>query len=320
MIDIQNVLRDFGLNYDNATIIHVHDPFLLPVAAKLKKKFKTAKIVYDRHEAYEIFDSKNNLPNRIQINSSRILERLSQNKIDGIVIVSDEFQNICRSFFPDAILTVIPNFPEIDDYCDSTINSKIQIYNEDSNVNLIYFGSLGNNFDRDINLLLNIAEKVLNQYPKTRFFLGGQTKDSELLDKLKLLSQTYPTQFYFSGYTLRDDVAEITQKAHIGFFLIRPETSYWVKSSPNKIYEYLACGVVPVIRADCEGSSELSTCSLLFDRNASNNEIILEVMRLIGDPNRLKTMMRDAFELRYKYSYESVKSRYLTLYRELLNA
>ena len=43
--DIQTELRKMGFDGDIFTIIHVHDPFLLPAAVKLKRKLKTAKIV-----------------------------------------------------------------------------------------------------------------------------------------------------------------------------------------------------------------------------------------------------------------------------------
>jgi len=134
------------------------------------------------------------------------------------------------------------------------------------------------------------------------------------------LSQKYPGRFHYLGYTSRSDVTLITQNAHIGFFLLRPDAPYWVKCSSNKIFEYLSCGVIPIIRADCCYSDDLASCSLLYDKTTSEDDIIKGVRELVDKPGLVKDMMAKAFSLHTKFSFESVQQRYLQLYHSLHNA
>lgn len=315
--DMLNVLQMMGINLHVFTIIHVHDPCLLPVAKKLKKRFKEAKIVYDRHEAYEMYDQMIPLLGGKMTQIHRFFEKIVSKSVDGVVTISDDYLINCRQFFPNAITTVVPNFPNTNDYCFEIIKSKINSYNMFSVTDLVYFGSLGNEFDRDIDLLLKIAEDTLSHFQHVRFFMGGYTNNEILLKRFDQMSKEYPGRFHYLGYTPRSDVILITQNAHIGFFLLRPDAPYWVKCSPNKIFEYLACGVIPIIRADCYYSDDLASCSLIYDKTAPEENIILGIRELIGKPSSIKDMMGKAFNLHTKFSFESVQNRYLRLYLSL---
>jgi hypothetical protein len=108
------------------------------------------------------------------------------------------------------------------------------------------------------------------------------------------------------------------EKTHIGFFLLKPDTIYWVNASPNKIYEYLFCGVVPVVRADIDDAEEISECGLLFDRDTPENDILNRVIKLIEHPSEVKSLMRKAVDLSRKFTFESAGPNYLKLYKSLI--
>jgi hypothetical protein len=99
---------------------------------------------------------------------------------------------------------------------------------------------------------------------------------------------------------------------------MKPDTCYWVKCSPNKVFEYLICGTLPVIRADVDRAEEISQSALLFDRNAGEDEIVDEVMILISDRERLRSMMTSAREQSRNFTFESVACRYTEIYRSVM--
>lgn len=298
------------------TIFHVHDPALLYLATILKKSyFANAKIVYDRHEVYEtpscICGIK--LPK-----ITRIYEIRARDHTDGVISVSEEHNTPIRALFPKAIIDTVPNYPGIMDYDREKIINKIKDFGHNKIIKLVYIGSLSNSYDRDIDLLLTIYEEALRLYPNITCCIGGECNDQTLENKFVTLKHDFGDRFEYLGRIPRAHVVDLTEISHIGFFLIKPETTYWVCCSPNKVYEYLICGVVPVIRADLDYPQKFANCSLMFSRDTLGEEIIQETINLLGDPTRLKTMMENALALSSDFIFESVGVNYINMYKYLL--
>jgi len=314
---VRQFFKRFPDNESPPTIIHVHDAVFLNLAILLKKyRYPQAKIVYDRHELYEYKIKKFGISiPRIP----RCYEILFMHGIDGVVSVSRHHNDTIHKLFPHALISVVPNFPQISEYNTTTITDKIEQYDESSELNLIYIGSLDDDFDRDIKLLLKIADTVLQKFPRTLFQIGGDCNNPELKNKFALLGKKYPGRFFFLGYITRHKTVRITEKAHIGFFLLKPSTSYWVTCSPNKIFEYLLCGVIPVIRANVDYSDDFGPASMVFDRFAPEREILASVEYLIENPEKCRQMMHDAYQLGQKFTFDAVGHNYIQVYNELLS-
>lgn len=316
MRDVFDAFDSLDIDLSDSTIVHVHDPSLLPVATKIKRKNPGLRVVYDRHEVFE----RNMCIWGIKIpRIGRIMEKICIKSIDGVVAISNDYVDAIKSMFPNSLVSVVPNFPSNEGYDLEGIFSKIQSTHLNSNINLVYIGSLNHNYDRDIDLLLHIASDVLSRYQNTQFFIGGQTASTYLVAQFEYLSRQYPDRFHYLGYISRSEVISVTQAAHIGFFLLKPDTSYWVKCSPNKVFEYLRCGVVPIVRADCDYARELTECAMIFDRYSDNLEIIESVRMLVEQPSLLRGMMEEAHRCSREFSFEAVAENYLKLYRYLLN-
>lgn len=101
----------------------------------------------------------------------------------------------------------------------------------------------------------------------------------------------------------------------MGFFLLKP--FYWVKCSPNKVFEYLICGVVPVIRANIDHEETLSPCSLIFDQSYSDDEIVNDVLNVIKNKDVMLHKMVKARELSEKFTWEKVAPQYIEAYNSL---
>src|SRR5690606_7909211 len=145
-------------------IIHVHDPILLPIAKKIQQQFLTqSKIVYDRHEVYE------DMKRFAGIGGYRLFEQIAGSSASGIVVVSDGLRDKVSKQFPSARIVSVPNFPPLSLIQRGKVAEKIQNFSKYSDIYCIYIGSLNRNLDRDINLLLKIAEQVLWKIPNSRF-------------------------------------------------------------------------------------------------------------------------------------------------------
>lgn len=293
-------------------IIHVHDPELLSLAKNLKmKKRPNAIIIYDRHE---IFESAGGVYGRL----ARLYEIINKKKVDGVVGISAHYRDSNQRLFPRSIVYDVPNYPIRSDYDSAKISKKISSFLSSEETVLSYVGSLNNNYDRDINLLLDVFTKALHKFVNVRAVIAGNSPTEDLKERLRNLEIEFSGRFEYRGFVTRTEAVRIAEDSHIGFFLIRPRSKYWVKSSPNKLFEYFSSGVIPVIRADIDAEIG-SESALIFDRDATEERIINEVVDLIDDKTRMRNMMESSYEMANSYSYEGVQNRYVDLYSRLLD-
>lgn len=310
--DSIEALKSMGLDTSQKTIIHVHDPCLLHLAGSMSKKWLSgSKVVYDRHEVYEM------LPSFLDVNSYTLFENIGISHISGLILVSDYHLEGARRLFPAPHITVIPNYPSSKDYDDCLIESKIESFA--GHIDLVYIGGLASSIDRDVDLLMKICERVLQCTDNTRFIIGGRAADDELKERFVRYEKMFPDRFLFLGEVTRSDVIRITENAHIGFFLIRPDAKYWVKASPNKVYEYLICGTVPVVRADIENAEKIIESALIFNRDSEDDDVVDGVLSLVEDNSQLQRMMRSSRNVSKMLCSDSVDHRYIALYKALMN-
>lgn len=272
--DSLNALRHLKISRSDKVILHVHNPENLKIASKLKKSFFiSASTVYDRHEYYEKYKG------FLGIKTLFLMEARHRHYIDHVILVSDEQKIIAAKLFNHAGFSTVPNYPNGSVYDLDMIDEKITKIKNNGEIVLSYVGSLYSSFNRDIELLLKIANGTLRHYSSVKIILAGDVKDAETERRLSELAQLFPDRFLFKGYVSRQEAIEITSRSHMGFFLLKP--FYWVKCSPNKVFEYLICGVVPVIRANIDHEETLSPCSLIFDQSYSDDEIVNDVLNVI---------------------------------------
>ncbi|MCM2465673.1 glycosyltransferase family 4 protein [Methanoculleus oceani] len=313
--DCLEALEVLGFDPAQPSVIHVHDPQLLPLAGMLVKGgLQNSRVVYDRHEVYEVWKQ------YLGISTPAFYEGLGKNVISGAVAVSEHHIDTVQRLFPASCVVAVPNYPLPEDYDDEVINRKIDPANSEAPINAVYVGSLNNMADRDVSLLLNIADAAIRSYDNVTFFVGGTSLDEDSKAKIDALAGKHDGRFRFFGRVPREETVELTEKAHIGFLLIRPDVRYWVRTSPNKIYEYLICGTVPIVRADVDHADLLRSCSLIFDRSDDDEAIVSAVLDLLGDPGRLRKLMTAARELGVTFTWESVACRYIGLYKTLLQS
>ncbi|MDV2481669.1 glycosyltransferase family 4 protein [Methanoculleus sp. Wushi-C6] len=313
LADCREALSALGIDPARPSIIHVHDPLLLPLAGMLaKNSLPNSRVVYDRHEVYEewVHFGRFSIP--------LFYEDLAKRWISGAVVVSERHLDAVGGLFPGSQVVAVPNYAASAAYDTSAIDEKVHHSGPHPEIHAVYIGSLNNAADRDVDLLLEIADSAIRAYDNVTFSIGGTSMDEGSRAKIEELARKHDGRFRFLGYVHREKTVELTEKAHIGFLLVRPDARYWVKTSPNKIYEYLVCGTVPIVRADIDHADRLRACSLIFDRTDENETVIQAVLDLLANPEELKRHMSTARELSTGYTWESVACRYVELYTRLL--
>lgn len=304
-------LRKLSFDDSIKTIIHIHDYELLFTGIFLRfALYPVSALVYDRHELFEMNKKNQKIFDKIP----RIFEIISLRWIDGLVGVSDEHLISLKKRFRKSIVTIVPNYPDIDNYDSKIIDEKISKLEKES-FSLIYFGSLDVSLDRDIYLLLEVMDSVLADFPLSEAYIGGLTSDDELISRFSYLQKKHRGRFFYLGHIAHHDVLEYTSHAHLGFLFMK--TDYWVTVSANKIYEYLRYGVIPIIRADVENQDKIVECSLLFSKNDKKEDIISSIFGLLGNKPRLETMILKSLHTGESFSFKYIKSRYDKLYEKV---
>lgn len=219
-----NQVYQKGLALDG-TIYHLHDPELLRIARKLKRKGKH--VVYDAHEDLprQVL-GKSYLPFRSIV--SRVIEwyenRIAK-QLDGIFTATP--------FIRDRFIKINPNTVDINNY---PLLSEMEF--EESTrerTTVCYIGGLTS--IRGISQLVDAM-----QHTQTILQLAGNLDPifKETLSKSEGWKNVVPR-----GHVSRSEGLEIKQSSFAGLVTFLPFPNH-VNAQPNKIFEYMASGI-PVI-------------------------------------------------------------------------
>lgn len=305
------IIRRLVQSEGKLVIFHVHDPFLLIFGAVLKFfRYHSSLIVYDRHEYYEEMRG-----------IGKYSEKFTRFFIDGIVLVTDNQIHSTKTQVPGLNhIVVVPNYPNIDNRFADRIHEKISTVLHSDRINFTYIGSLSTKVDRDIYGMMNICSALLKKFPEVHVTIGGSTSEKDLLERFDILTKMYPGRFFYAGYLNRNEVIQYTCDAHFGFLLLDPNTKYLAVRSPNKVYDNLMYGVVPIIRANIGEKENLKRCSLLYDQTNGIEKIIQDIGYFIENREKLQNYLKEAKKLSQLYSFESVEERYSLLYQIVVSS
>jgi glycosyltransferase involved in cell wall biosynthesis len=215
----------------NADVYHLHDPELLPVALKLRKKGKI--VVFDAHE-----DVPNQLLAKpylgpIRLRALSIAFSLYENyvcrRLSGIVAATP--------YIRDKFLKINPNTIDVNNYpllgeldCNLTGDSK--------NCEICYVGGLGS--IRGIRETIRAMELVKSD---VRLNLAGNFVEQQLEKGVRAaVGWTKVNDF---GYVDRVGVREIMARSIAGLVTLHPVINY-LDALPVKMFEYMAAGIPPI--------------------------------------------------------------------------
>lgn len=291
-----------------ADLYHFHDPELLRIALKLKKK-TGARIVYDSHEDLpkQILD-KHWIPAPLRKFLSRWVYRYEARvtaKIDGVISVTPLICARFMQFNPNVAL--ISNFPIQKEFDAGRYGHIKRIPGQ-----VCYIGGL---FPiRGIKEIIRALE-----YTEARLVLAGEFLTPEFEAEMRQLGHW--DRIDYLGVVGREKIAEILFSSVAGLVTLHPTASF-KEAYPIKLFEYMLAGL-PVIASDFELWEEFvleHNCGLMVDP-LDPKAIAEKINYIISHPEEAAQMGRNAFEtVRKYYTWESEEQKLIAFYERLLHA
>lgn len=289
------------------TIVHFHDPELIPLGLILK--LYGHKVIYDVHEhVFQDILDKYWIPRIIRRPVSwvmNVLEWFAAKYFDAIVPATPKIAEC----FPAHKTFVVQNFP----YRSELVSANATSYEKRPHA-FAYVGSIA-----AIRGAREMAQALayLDDYPDVRLEMAGDFSPAGLGDELRTIP-SWPSVIYH-GHVTRPEVTEILGRIRAGLVLFHP-VPYHIDAQPNKMFEYMAASL-PVIASDFPLWRQIigsARCGLLVD--PQNPKAIAEAMQwILEHPAEAEAMGRrgrKAVEETYNWEKESVKL--LALYERLL--
>ena len=288
----------------NADIYHFHDPELIPVGLRLKRKGK--KVIYDVHE---------DVPRQI----------LSKGWIAApfrkiISWMAEHYENRAVRQF-DCIITATPyirdrfikinkNSMDINNY---PLLSELHTANTewDRKEKLVcYVGGIGR--------IRGIREMVQAiGMTKYSLLLAGGFESSEERDIA--VSKDGWKHIIELGHINRQGVKEVLSRSMAGLVLFHPEPNH-INAQPNKMFEYMSAGI-PVIASDFPLWKEIvedNNCGICVNP-LDVNEIADAINYIMDNPEQTRQMGENGRRaIEEKYNWEKEGFKLLKIYEGLL--
>lgn len=289
---------------EDADIYHFHDPELMRIAIRLKRKGKV--VVYDSHEIYYLqIKEKSYLPKLIRNIIAKLYvcyESYVLKRIDGVIFpVKTEkidFELRARN------VAYVNNVPRM--------NELPEKYDDSGKVGVCYTGGL--TYERGIS---HLAEAV--HIAKIPLYLAGTFNSEEF--KESVLDKNEDRLVRYLGQLNREEVYQLYSKCSIGASTLLPVGQYAVMENlPTKVYEYMAMGL-PVILSDIPYNrkviEEYNFGVLVNPENPV--EIAEAITYLLSHPEEIKEMGENGRKLVLsKWNWTNEEDKLLRFYVKIL--
>ena len=286
---------------EKADIYHFHDPELLCLAKKLKRK--GCYVIFDSHENYyEQILQKNYIPvffRKMVAKGYRKYESSVLNIIDGVIFpVCMEGIDIEKRAKRVAYVNNVPKLDELP-----------SVKTEPKGRKICYAGGL--TYNRGVKHLAEAAKRA-----DVQLYLAGTFES----DELKKCVTDDERHVHYEGFLSRTELYELYQKCAIGMSTLLNVGQYSkMQNLPTKVYEYMAMGM-PVILSDIPYNrsviEEYQFGVVVDPQNVT--EIANSITCLMDNPSAMKTMGEKGRELIYgKWNWSIEEKNLLCLYKEL---
>lgn len=283
----------------NADVYHFHDPELIPIGLKLKRKGK--KVIYDVHE-----DIPRSILSKKYINpifkkpiskTFEAYEKYAARKFDRIVTATP-FINQRFKLINDGTVNV-NNYPILKElYSEKKSKSKRQ-----SQKYVSYVGGFSEN--RGSSQIIRAANNF-----DCMLKVAGPISNSSIKKEIEV----HPNITYLSIIN-RKEVKELLQNSIAGLVTFLPEPNH-INAQPNKMFEYMSAGI-PVIASNFslwKDIIETHNCGICVDPE-SPEDIKNAVNYLLENPNQVIEMGKNGRKaIEQKFNWEKESKKLLNLY------
>lgn len=289
----------------NAEIYHFHDPELLPIGLKLRKKGK--KVIFDSHEDVpQLILSKVYIPWVFRFIISYFYskyERWIIRQLNATVSVNESIVNRLKESNLNSV--VVSNYPEV---CFSD-------YNVEKENTICFAGAINEGY------LHHRVIEVLDKIDGIRYCLAGQS-DPQYLERLKQLPGWKKVDYY--GIIPFSEVLMLYSKSKIGIAIHDYTPNVGGKEGSLGIlknFEFMSAGI-PVICTDFnvwQKIIEEEECGICVSPDNSA-EIETAIRYLIDNPKEAARMGSNGQKaVMRKYNWQSEEQKLLMLYKKLFN-
>jgi len=223
----------------NANIYHIHDPELIRIGLKLKKKGK--KVIFDSHEDIPLqILSKNYLPKYSRHLISAlffIYQRILLRKFDGIIASTTKIKRKLSKI--NSKIEIIYNYPIISENISPLLIEKN--FNKNEINEICYVGEITENRG-----LIQVIRALCLTKNKIKLNLLGNFIEKNF--KKKLMAEPGWRFVEYFGYIEFDKIKNFLKKTKVGIVPLLPTHAYQ-GSLPVKMYEYMEYGL-PIIVSD----------------------------------------------------------------------
>ena len=285
----------------NADIYHLHDPELLRIALKLKKRNK--KVIYDAHEDLprQIL-TKHWIPKIIRKPIAYFVEKAENNivkKIDGVITATPTINERFDKLNNNSIN--VNNYPIIGEF--NKTQKKL------TKPQIIYAGGIS--IERGILEIIDSLEHL-----NVDLNLAGKFLDPSL--KSKLESHKLWKKVNYKGFLGRKEITELYNNSLVGMVTLYPTKNYQT-SLPVKMFEYMAAGL-PVIASNFpywESIIKKHECGICVDPT-SVSEITKAIKTLVENPSIAKTMGENGLNaIKTHFNWEKEGQKLTSFYHQL---
>lgn len=288
----------------DAMYYHIHDPELLLLLPKLRKKKPDAVLTYDMHENFPAdIETKTWIPAFLRKPLQKWVLRMEKRTMaccDHIIFAEESYLENYEHITSKK--TTIYNYP--------TYMEAIPKSSSESQFTLIYVGSITE--DRGVFEMLELIRQLQEKHPEAYCLklLGPMTNSLEIKVQAYINQHQLETAVQVYGRVPYPEIWKAYAESDLGLCLLHPIPNY-LHSMATKLYEYMAASL-PILASDFPdwenfiAKHQSGTVSSPFD----TEKLIREVEKRAANPRfyaKEGERGRLAYEQEYHWGIEAQK-------------
>ncbi|MBI5692939.1 MAG: glycosyltransferase family 4 protein [Verrucomicrobia bacterium] len=180
------------------------------------------------------------LKNRVAIWMAQALERAAYRNADHVIALSPDMAAGVRRVFPQAGVTVIPNFCHDINHLPSEWSGPVRaVVGESRRPVILYAGTIG--LVNNIGYMLRLAQASRDLGHPLAYVVVGDGREAQQIRSAALKSGVLNGNFFMLPPVPKRDMKRILATAEIATSFVLPEPVLWANSA-NKIFDGLAAG------------------------------------------------------------------------------
>lgn len=289
----------------DADIYHLHDPELLPVGLRLKRRGK--RVIFDSHEhvARQIM-GKYYLAKWLRPIVARMyqaFEFFAVKRVDAVVAARPD---VLEHFDGRTKCSVgVFNYPMLEELW-------AEIADEARDRIICYVGGMTR--IRGLKELVQAMEFVNGE-----LHLAGKISESDLEEELKTLAGW--SKVVQRGFLNRQEVGSLLSRSALGVVTFLPAPNHML-CQPTKLFEYISAGL-PVVASDfplIRQIIEEDECGICVDPS-DPQAIAAAINSLLDDPEKARRLGENGRRaVETKYNWQTEERKLFALYERLLKA